>query len=287
MLHYMARPLRIEFPGAFYHVTARGDRREAIYENDEDRESFLVILRDVIERFEWQCHAYCLMTNHYHLFIETVHGNLSKGMRQLNGVYTQWSNRHHLRNGHLFQGRFKGILVDSDSYLQTLCRYIVLNPVRAGMVEDPADWPWSSYRATAGLERASAWLTTEAILGTFGRNKGRARKTYKRFVYDGIGGESIWNGLSRQVFLGDNQFIERMQKLLDDKQNDAQIPKVQRRKPPPSLEQIYQRAESRDAAIIAAHATGDYSYTQIGSFFELHFATVGRIVRKGKTRESK
>ena len=281
----MARPLRIEFPGAFYHVTARGDQREAIYESDEDRESFLEILQDVLERFEWRCHAYCLMTNHYHLFIETVHGNLSKGMRQLNGVYTQWSNRHHQRNGHLFQGRFKGILVDSDAYLQTLGRYIVLNPVRAGMVDDPADWPWSSYRATAGLERASKWLTTESILGTFGRNKGRARKTYKRFVQDGIGGESIWDELSRQIFLGDERFIERMQKLLDDTQNNAQIPKVQRRKPPPSLEQIYQQAGSRDAAIIAAHATGEYSYTQIGAFFGLHFATVGRIVRKGKTND--
>lgn len=281
----MARPLRIEFPGAFYHVTARGDRREAIYESDEDRESFLEILQDVLKRFEWRCHAYCLMTNHYHLFIETDQGNLSKGMRQLNGVYTQWSNRHHQRNGHLFQGRFKGILVDSDAYLQTLCRYIVLNPVRAGTVSDPVDWLWSSYRATAGLERASTWLTTEAILATFGRNKVNARKAYKRFVQGGIGSESIWNELSRQIYLGDERFIERMQKLLDNKQNNAQIPKVQRRKPPPNLEQIYQQAKSRDAAIVAAHATGEYSYTQIGSFFGLHFATVGRIVRKGKTND--
>lgn len=286
MLYGMARPLRIEFPGAFYHVTARGDRREAIYENDEDRASFLEILQDVIERFKWRCHAYCLMTNHYHLFIETVDGNLSKGMRQLNGVYTQWSNRHHQRSGHLFQGRFKGILVDSDSYLQTLCRYIVLNPVRAGMVNDPADWMWSSYRETAGLERVSTWLTTEVILGTFGRSKGRARNAYKRFVCEGIGGESIWGELNRQVFLGDERFIERMQKLLNDKRHDAQIPKVQRRRPPPSLEQIKRRAKNRDAAIIAAHATGEYSYTQIGEFFGLHFASVGRIVRNGKKRVS-
>jgi REP element-mobilizing transposase RayT len=278
----MARPLRIEFPGAFYHVTARGDRREAIYENDEDRKSFLKILQGVIERFEWRCHAYCLMPNHYHLFFETVHGNLSKGMRQLNGVYTQWSNRHHQRNGHLFQGRFKGILVDSDAYLQTLSRYLVLNPVRAGIIEDPADWPWSSYRATAGLEQTPTWLTTEAILGTFGSNKGRARKAYQRFVYEGIGGKTVWDGLNRQVFLGDENFIARMQRLRGDARQDAQIPKVQCRIPPPSLETIYQQAESRDAAIITAHATGEYSYTQIGAFFGLHFATVGRIVRKAK-----
>jgi REP element-mobilizing transposase RayT len=118
----MSRPLRIEFSGAYYHVTSRGDRREAIYEDDEDRKSFLEIFRDVVEAFEWRCHAYCLMSNHYHLFVETAHGNLSKGMRQLNGVYTQWSNRRHRRSGHLFQGRYKGILVDTDGYLLELSR---------------------------------------------------------------------------------------------------------------------------------------------------------------------
>ena len=283
----MVRPLRIEFPGAFYHVTARGDRREAIYEGDADREAFLEILRDVIDRFEWRCHAWCQMTNHYHLFVETVHGNLSKGMRQLNGVYTQWSNRHHQRSGHLFQGCFKGILVDSDAYLQTLSRYIVLNPVRAGMVDDPADWPWSSYRATAGLQRPLGWLTTGAILGTFGRKNGEARKAYRRFVREGIGEASIWAGLNRQVFLGDDRFVERMQRRLGVVRDDVQIPKAQRRRPPPSLEQVHQQADSRDAAIVAAHATGEYSYSQIGAFFGLHFATVGRIVRKGQSRQPK
>ena len=137
----MARPLRIEFAGAFYHITTRGDRREEIYEADDDREAFIEIFGAVIADFAWRCHAYCLMENHYHLFVETPRANLSKGMRQLNGVYTQWSNRRHGRSGHLFQGRYKGILVDSDAYLQELSRYIVLNPIRAGMVDDPADWP--------------------------------------------------------------------------------------------------------------------------------------------------
>jgi len=143
----MARPLRIEFPGALYHLTSRGDRREAIYEDDEDRQRFLAILGEVAERYNWICHAYCLMTNHYHLVAETVEGNLSQGMRHLNGVYTQASNRRHERNGHLFQGRFKGILVDRDAYLLELARYVVLNPVRAGMAEAPEEWPWSSYGA--------------------------------------------------------------------------------------------------------------------------------------------
>jgi putative transposase len=286
MLRGMSRPLRIEFPGAFYHVTSRGDRREAIYEDDEDRVAFLGILRDVVEAFRWRCHAYCLMANHYHLFVETPEGNLSKGMRQLNGVYTQWSNRNHRLSGHLFQGRYKGILVDSDAYLLALSRYIVLNPVAAGLVEDPAAWRWSSYRATAGLEPAPTWLTTDAILAAFGKKKGRARASYRRFVQEGIGVESIWGGLNRQIFLGDDRFVERMQRKLGDEREDVQIPKAQRRPPPPSLEQLYRQADNRDAAIVAAYATGEYSYAEIGAFFGLHFATVGRIVRNARGETS-
>jgi len=283
----MARPLRIEFSGAFYHITARGDRREAIYEADDDREAFIEIFGAVIANFAWRCHAYCLMDNHYHLFVETPRANLSKGMRQLNGVYTQWSNRRHGRSGHLFQGRYKGILVDSDAYLQELSRYIVLNPVRAGMVDDPGDWPWSSYRATAGLQKAPRWLATDAILSTFGRRKGKAREAYRAFVQAGIDAKSVWSGLSRQVYLGDDRFVERMQRKLGDEREDVQIPRAQRHKPPPSLEQLYQDSSDRDVAIVAAHATGEYSYSRIGDFFGLHFSSVGRIVRKAKAAESK
>ena len=283
----MSRPLRIEFSGAYYHVTSRGDRREAIYEDDEDRRCFLDMFRGVIEGFEWRCHAYCLMSNHYHLFVETAQGNLSKGMRQLNGVYTQYSNRRHQRSGHLYQGRYKGILVDSDAYLLELSRYIVLNPVRAGMVDDPMEWPWSSYRATAGRVRSPPWLTTDAILSGFGRRKGEARKAYRRFVHEGIGSESIWSGLNRQVFLGNDRFVERMQRTLGDEREDVQIPKVQRRAPPPSLEQLSQASESRDVAIVAAYGTGSYSYVEIGAFFGLHFTTIGTIVRRAKAQTSR
>ena len=160
----MARPIRLEFAGALYHVTSRGDRREAIYEDDADRERFLAVLADVVRDFNWVCHAYCLMSNHYHLLIETPDANLSKGMRQLNGVYTQASNRRHGREGHLFQGRFKAILVDADSYLLEVARYVVLNPVRARMVRDPAKWPWSSYRAMIGAVEAPDWLATDGLL---------------------------------------------------------------------------------------------------------------------------
>ena len=146
----MARPLRIEYAGALYHLTSRGDRREDIYLDDIDRVIFLEVLAGVCERFCWVCHAYCLMSNHYHLLIETRESTLSQGMRQLNGVFTQRSNHRHHRVGHVFQGRYKAILVQKESYLLELARYVVLNPVRAGMVRSAKDWPWSNYRSTAG-----------------------------------------------------------------------------------------------------------------------------------------
>ena len=130
----MARPLRIEFNGALYHITARGDKRADIFEDNEDREQFLNLLKEVCSRFNWQIHAYCLMDNHYHLLVETPEGNLSLGMRQLNGVYTQKFNRKHKRVGHVFQGRIKRIIVEKDAHLLELARYIVLNPVRAKMI---------------------------------------------------------------------------------------------------------------------------------------------------------
>jgi len=172
----MARPLRIEFAGALYHLTARGDRREAIYEDDGDRERFLDVLAEVVDRYNWVCYAFCLMTNHYHLVVETIEGNLSRGMRHLNGVYTQASNRRHGRAGHLFQGRFKGILVDRDAYLLELSRYVVLNPVRAGMVDEPGQWPWSSYRAMIGTAPIPDWLSVDGLLRQFGQDRKQARR---------------------------------------------------------------------------------------------------------------
>ena len=160
----MARPLRIEYDGALYHVTSRGNEQRPIFRNDDDRELFLTILSKVTERFHWLCHAYCLMDNHYHLVIETPDGNLSKGMRQLNGIYTQTFNRLHHRVGHLFQGRFKGILVQKESHFLEVCRYVVLNPVRAKAVKDPRAWAWSSYRATVGQSSVSRCLTVDEIL---------------------------------------------------------------------------------------------------------------------------
>lgn len=276
----MARPLRIEFPGALYHVTSRGNQRAAIFQDDADRERFIGLLGEVVERFHWRCLAWCLMPNHYHLMVETPDANLSKGMRQLNGVFTQYVNRRHGRVGHLFQGRFKGILVDSDSYLLELARYVVLNPVRAGLVERPEDWPWSSYRQMTGKAPPPAWLDADSLLAAFGSDRRAALRAYARLVAGGIGGPSIWANLNRQIYLGDDAFVARSQRHAEVGE-DLAIPREQRRPPPPSLAEIEREAPSRNAAIVAAYATGGYSYADLGRHFGLHFTQIGRIVRQG------
>jgi REP-associated tyrosine transposase len=276
----MARPLRIEYPGALYHVTSRGDRQEAIFDGDRDRTAFLSVLSEVVSRFRWRCHAYCLMGNHYHLMIETPEANLTKGMRHLNGVFTQWSNRRHKRSGHLFQGRYKAILVDRDSYFLELARYIVLNPVRAAMVKHPRLWAWSSYGATMGTSLAPHWLTIDGLLAEFGRNHAGARRKYQQFIKEGMSAESIWKDLKGQIYLGDDDFVERMRKKLGQRDEDVNIPRVQQRGPAPKLSAIRRQHKNRDEAIRAAHETGAYSYQQIAKEFGVHFTTVGRIVRQ-------
>jgi REP element-mobilizing transposase RayT len=279
----MARPLRIEFPGAFYHVTARGNRQAAIYNDDHDYETFLSIVAQIIEHDNWLCYAYCLMPNHYHLVIETPDGNLAKGMRQLNGVYTQTTNRRYGQVGHLFQGRYKAILVDADAHLLEVSRYVVLNPVRAGMVESPEAWPWSSYHTTVGQAKRPAWLSVDNLLSLFAKTRSVARRRYAQFIMDGIGHEGIWHHLNRQIYLGDDRFVNRMQDHLQDVADDINIPQPQRRRPPArSLVEIEGDAKSRNDAILAAYAAGAYSYQDLARHFGLHFTTVGRIVRTGR-----
>ncbi len=169
----MARPLRLELAGGLYHVTSRGDRREEIYDDEKDREKWLEILGHTCKRFNWRCYAYCLMDNHYHIIIETAEANLSKGMRQLNGVYTQYYNIRHKHAGHVFQGRYKGILVEQDAYLLELVRYVVLNPVRAGMTKSIGKWKWSSYKSMIGKVSAPLWFERDWILGQFSKQQKR------------------------------------------------------------------------------------------------------------------
>jgi len=276
----MARPLRIEYEGALYHLTSRGDRREAIFDDDHDRRTFLDILGHVIDRTDWICHSYCLMDNHYHLMIETPRANLSKGMRQLNGVFTQISNRHHGRCGHLFQGRFKSVVVDTESYFLELARYVVLNPVRARMVTDPVDWPWSSYLATVGKVQRPEWLATEKLLSHFSGRKGGAQCQYMDFVAEGMGRENLWSDINRQIYLGDDDFVLEAQSKANQHEHDGNIPRAQRLHPAKPLADIADQYSDRNRAIAACYASGEYSYSQIAEYFGVCYTTVGRIVRK-------
>jgi REP element-mobilizing transposase RayT len=235
----MARPLRIEFPGAVYHVTARGDRREPIFEHNDDRLLFLDLLAKEVAQQHWLVYAFCLLDNHYHLLLETPEPNLVKGMRRLNGVYTQAFNRRHDRVGHVLQGRYKSILVDKDTHLLELTRYVVLNPVRAGMADSPAQWPWSSYLPTAGKVACPPWLAVDRVLDLFGADPAQARRAYARFVAEGIGAPAPWRDLRGQIFLGSEAFHARMEKLLSG-QPVRGVPRRQLAPARPSAQRVLQ-----------------------------------------------
>ena len=219
----MSRPLRLEYAGALYHVTARGNARRDIFRNDEDRRVFLELLQREIDQQRWRIYAYCLMGNHYHLLVETPEPNLACGMRRFHQVYTQRFNRRHRQVGHVLQGRYKAIVVDKDRYLLELIRYVVLNPVRAKMVKAPAHWPWSSYRATAGLSAAPGWLAVLQVLEHFHGS----HAAYRTFVGQGVGLPSVWAHLHGQMWLGDEAFRRRMQRRLGGRREPA-IPRAQR-----------------------------------------------------------
>ena len=277
---FMARPLRIELAGGLYHVTSRGDRREDIFLCETDRYVWLEILGEVCKRFHWTCHAWCQLTNHYHLVVETVEGNLSQGMRHLNGVYTQKLNRTHHRVGHVFQGRYRAIMVEKDSHLLELMRYVVLNPVRAGMVGAAGDWPWSSYGAMVGMASRPDWLQTDWVLGQFGSTHDKAVMGYMDFVQDGVGQPGVWESLRGQIYLGSEAFVERMQMLVADRSAMTEIPRAQRRPQAKPLEHYRDTIADKKSAMVAAYATGDYTMQEIATCFSVHYATVSRAVKQ-------
>jgi len=278
----MARPLRIEFAGALYHVTARGNAREDIYGDDGDRRQFLTLLHNTVNRYDWYCHAYCLMDNHYHLLIETGTPTLSKGMKFLNGTYTQYYNRQHHRVGHVFQGRFKAILVQKDSYLLELARYIALNPVRAQLVRNAREWRWSSYRATAGYDESDACLTTQWILAGFAKTKSISQRRYRDFVQEGKGQPSPWQQLKNQIYLGDDDFVNDMQCKLDPEQSLKDIPKKQKQAPVKPLTYFAERYKTRDESMAQAYGSGHYTLAQVGEHFGVSYATVSRAVKQAE-----
>jgi len=275
----MARPLRLEFEGAVYHLTSRGNARQKIFFSDTDRELFLETLAQVISRYGWICHAYCLMANHYHLLVETPKANLSLGMRQLNGIYTQRFNRRHQRVGHLFQGRFKAILVEKESYLLELCRYIVLNPLRVRGGAEMEAWKWSSYRATAGLASVPEFLSIEWLLKQFGKNVATAQKRYREFVRDGLE-KRPWEELRGQIYLGSEEFIERHSAV--DKEIQ-EIPRAQLKAVKPTLERIF--ADGVEVGIAQAYREHGYRLHEIAAHMGVHYATVSRRLKQIERRK--
>ncbi|TML65956.1 MAG: transposase [Actinobacteria bacterium] len=183
----MPRPHRLQIPGGLYHLTSRGNRRQRIFLDDHDRHRFLDIAGSVARRRGWLCSSYCLMPNHYHLLVETPEADLSAGMQEINSRHAMWFNWRYELDGHLFQGRFKSVMVESETHLLELARYVVLNPVRAGLCENPARWIWSSYRPTLGVDSKPDLLTPNRILGHFGASPETARLRFATFVQDGKG----------------------------------------------------------------------------------------------------
>ena len=280
----MARSLRIEYNGALYHITSRGNKKENIFLSDADRILFLTILDEVCNRHRWICYSYCLMSNHYHLLIETPEGNISKGMQLLNGMYTQQFNRLHSRVGHVFQGRFKGILVEKEHYLLELSRYIVLNPVRAKIVATAYDWIWSSYRATICEVQSPSWLSSNHILTLFSSDVLSAIKKFQEFVTLGILGKSPWHQLKNQIYIGSDSFVQNMQAKIDQKQNLSNFPKLQYLIQPYSLQFFEKQSINRDECITMAYRSGGFSMAEIGNYFGLHYSRVSRIIKNHRLK---
>ncbi|HVZ81367.1 MAG TPA: transposase [bacterium] len=299
----MPRPRRIHYEGAVYHVTSRGNERRRIFLDDKDRWVFLRLLEEVIREEGVLCHAWVLMDNHYHLLLETPGSNLSRAMWHLNGLYTQRFNKRHERVGHLFQGRFKAIVVEKETYLQELCRYVVLNPVRARMVKAPGDWKWSSYRATAGLDRKENWLEIDWILSRFGRGREQAQRAYRKFVAEGVGQKvSPWEELRSRVYLGSEVFLDHVQDR-GKEQRGPDIPKYQRsvvRQSPQKvlakvgaefgldpagiLRRGSRKSEGRAAAIYLLRQESGLSLREIGIQMGVGFSAVGNQWARVKRR---
>lgn len=280
----MARPLRLEYAGACYHITSRGNAKQSIFHDDADREMLLRVLAAAVKRFGWHLHAYCLMGNHYHLLVATPQPNLSRGMRHLNGVYTQRFNRRHERAGHVFQGRFGAILVEREAYLLELVRYISLNPVRAGIVASAEEWRWSSQRAYAGLAAAPEWLDVRPVLERFSDDPTQAPLRYRRFVAEGVGVAGPWSALRGQVLLGTELFATRLQALLSRRAVSAEVPRPDRLAGRPTLAALLPDGEApsrllRNAAIQDAHAAHGYTLAEIARHTGLHYSTVFRITQ--------
>ncbi|HEX9747509.1 MAG TPA: transposase [Methylomirabilota bacterium] len=279
----MSRPLRLQLPGGVYHVTARGNDRRPIFEDDDDCARFLIVLASTVARYRLLCHAYCLMGNHYHLLVQTPEANLSVAMRHLNGVYTQRFNRRHDRCGHVLQGRFGAQLVDGDAYLREVCRYIVLNPVRAGLVTHPGEWRWSSFRATAGEAAIPGFLTVGWVRALSGAGTlGEAVVWYTRFVESGIGEPEIsLERFKSGPVMHEKALAELLESRCGEALRCAEFPRAQRFASRPALAHLFTNVSSkadRNARVVLAVRDHGYTMREVAQFLGRHYATVSRAV---------
>jgi len=289
----VSRPLRIEYPGAFYHVTSRGNERRTLFQSNRDREKFLSYLESTHERYGAVIHVYCLMGNHYHLLLETPRGNLSKILHYVNGAYTTYFNIKRSRSGHLFQGRFKGILVDRDEYCKELSRYVHLNPVRAGMVKTPLEYPWSSYRYFVGRDKKPEWLTTDFILGDFGGEGGRGFKKYREYVerQENKEFDNPFKNVIASTLLGSREFIDRIKlEYLEKKEIDRRdLPALKKILIGPSLESIEKAVIKRvgrsdplfkKICIYLSYQRSGLNLREIGEYFGMQRSTISQLSRR-------
>jgi putative transposase len=287
----MARPLRIEFPGAYYHVTSRGNEQKDVFRSKRDREKFIEYLASSSDRYGAVIHAYCLMSNHYHLLLETPEANLSQIMRHINGAYTTYFNVKRHRSGHLFQGRFKAILVDADEYLGELSRYIHLNPVRAAIVERPEQYTWSSYHWYTARGNGPPWLKTCFILGRFSPDAKPAREKYRLFVEDRLGKEhgSPLAGVVASSMLGSASFIGQISERHLQGKIDENIPALRKLCRQPTPEDILSLVTSADVgddkvkrrlAMYLCHTLSGRTLKEIGSMFNVRDTAVSEASRR-------
>lgn len=243
----MARPLRILYPGAFYHVTSRGNERKEIFKSKRDREKFLEYLESASIRYQAVIHVFCLMDNHYHLLLETPAGNLPQIMRHINGAYTTYFNVKRNRFGHLLQGRYKAILVDKDEYAKELSRYVHLNPVRANMVDIPEEYEWSSFSYYIGNRRPPQWLFRDFILKFFGYDISSAQKKYHHFVKTAVNGDNgnPLDDVVSSTILGSPDFIDLIREnFLAEKEPDKSLPALNELQDSVSTERIFDTVEA-------------------------------------------
>jgi len=226
----MSRPLRIEYPGAYYHVMNRGTARQKIFLNDQDRQRFLDLLGQTCQMWGVRVYAYCLMDNHYHLLVETTDAALSRAMRHLDGIYTQRFNRAHRRDGPLFRGRYRAILIEPEEYFMAVARYIHRNPAEARVGVDISRYPWSSHRWYLDKKRCPEWLNTDCLLSRFGKGR-QGVEAYREFMEGEVEEElrEFYHGKYLRPILGSKDFVERVKEEIEERvKRDEEISDARR-----------------------------------------------------------